>query len=54
MEILTGIPSAFLGAGESLTTLANPTVYSRLPSVVRAFSAQGYETAMVHTYTDSL
>ncbi|MCI9264950.1 MAG: LTA synthase family protein [Oscillospiraceae bacterium] len=54
MELLTGIPSAFLGAGESLTTLADPTVYSRLPSVVKAFSAQGYETVMLHTYTDSL
>lgn len=54
MEILTGIPSAFLGAGESLTTLADPAVYGRLPSIVKAFSAQGYETVMLHTYTDSL
>ncbi len=54
MEILTGIPSAFLGAGESLTTLADPGVYGRLPSVVRAFSEQGYGTVMVHSYTDSL
>lgn len=54
MEILTGIPSAFLGAGESLTTLSDPTAYERLPSVVKVFSAQGYETVMVHTYTDSL
>lgn len=54
MEILTGIPSAFLGAGESLTTLSDPDAYLRLPSIARVFSAQGYETVMVHTYTDSL
>ncbi len=54
MEILTGIPSAFLGAGESLTTLSDPTAYERLPSVAKVFSTQGYETVMVHTYTDSL
>lgn len=54
MEILTGIPSAFLGAGESLTTLSDPTVYERLPSVVRAFSQNGYGTVMVHSYNDTL
>lgn len=54
MEILTGIPSAFLGAGESLTTLGDPTVYGRLPSVVRVFSQNGYGTVMVHTYNDTL
>ena len=54
MELLTGIPSAFLGAGESHTTLADPTVYERLPSVVKAFSEQGYSTVMVHAYDDSL
>jgi len=54
MEILTGIPSAFLGAGESLTTLPDPTVYSRLPSIVKTFSQQGYSAVMVHTYDDSL
>lgn len=54
MEILTGIPSVFLGAGESHTTLADPTVYERLPSIVKAFSNQGYGTVMVHTYDDSL
>lgn len=54
MELLTGIPSAFLGAGESLTTLSDPTVYDRLPSIVKAFSSQGYSTVMVHTYNDAL
>lgn len=54
MEILTGIPSAFLGAGESHTTLPDPTVYERLPSVVRTFSRNGYGTVMVHAYDDSL
>lgn len=54
LEILTGIPSAFLGAGESLTTLSDPTAYERLPSIVKTFSAQGYETVMVHSYNGSL
>ncbi len=54
MEILTGIPSAFLGAGESHTTLSDPTVYERVPSIVKAFSGNGYSTVMVHTYNDSL
>jgi phosphoglycerol transferase MdoB-like AlkP superfamily enzyme len=54
MEVLTGIPSAFLGAGESHTTLSDPSVYERLPSVVKAFAEQGYGTVMVHTYDDSL
>lgn len=54
MEILTGIPSVFLGAGESHTTLSDPTVYERLPSIVKAFSDEGYGTVMVHTYDDSL
>lgn len=54
MELFTGIPSAFLGAGESLTTFSDSTAYSRVPSLIRAFSAQGYETVMVHTYTDQL
>lgn len=54
MELLTGIPSAFLGAGESHTTLADPTVYERLPSIVKAFSDGGYGTVMVHAYDDSL
>lgn len=54
MEILTGIPSAFLGAGESLTTLPELSIYDRLPSVVKAFSGQGYGTVMVHTYNDNL
>lgn len=54
MEILTGIPSAFLGAGESPTTLSDPTAYDRIPSIVKAFSSQGYGTVMVHTYDDNL
>ncbi len=30
MELFTGIPSAFLGAGESLTSLQDPTAYPRM------------------------
>lgn len=54
MELFTGVPSAFPGASESLTTLSDRTAYSRLPSLVKALEGQGYETAMVHSYNDSL
>ena len=54
MELFTGVPSAFPGASESLTTLSDRTTYSRLPSLVKALEGQGYETAMVHSYNDSL
>lgn len=54
MEVLTGIPAAFTGTGEALTSLRDPSAYSRLPSIVRAFDAQGYETAFVHSYNNAL
>lgn len=54
MEVFTGIPSAFMGTGESLTGLRDPSVYSRLPSIVRTFDSQGYETAFVHSYNNAL
>ena len=54
MEILTGIPSVFLGAGESLTTIRDQEAYTRVPSIVKAFADQGYSTHFVHSYTDSL
>ena len=54
MELFTGIPSAFLGAGESLTSLQDPTAYSRVPSLARAFGDAGYETFFVHSYGDIL
>lgn len=54
MEILTGIPSAFLKEGESLTSLTGEGVYERIPSVARAFAKGGYKTAFVHAYNDAL
>ena len=54
MELLTGIPSAFLGASEDLTSLSDPSAYARIPSVVKAFGGQGYQTMMIHSYNNSL
>jgi len=54
MEVLTGIPTAFLGEGESLTTLSGREVYSRLPSVAKAFRDAGYTTGFFHNYTAQL
>lgn len=54
MEILTGIPSAFLTQGASLTSLGDAEKYQSLPSIVRTFSEEGYQTAFVHSYNDEL
>lgn len=54
MEIFTGIPSAFLGSGESLTGLSDGSAYDRVPSIVKAFTAQGYRADYVHAYTNAL
>lgn len=54
MEVITGIPIAFVGEGEDLTSLQDETAYDRAPSIVKAFSAQGYATEFVHSYTSKL
>lgn len=54
MELFSGIPSAFPADTESLTSLSGSGIYERMPSLVKAFSGQGYETVMVHSYNDSL
>lgn len=54
VEILTGIPSVFLGSGESLTSLKDEEAYSRMPSIVKTFADQGYLTQFVHSYSDRL
>lgn len=54
MEVLTGIPLGLVGEGEDLTSLKDPTVYDRIPSIVRAFRSQGYATEFIHSYTDRL
>lgn len=54
MEIFTGIPTAFLGTGETLTDLRDANAYSRIPSIVQLFTAQGYVADYVHSYTSAL
>ncbi len=52
LEILTGINTGLL-SGEDLYSLA-PGVFTRLPSVPSLFQREGYYTAMLHTYDDSI
>ncbi len=54
MEVFTGIPSAFVGEGEELTSLKTEGVYDRLPSIVKTFRSAGYDTQFVHNYTTRL
>ena len=54
MEVMMGIPIAFVGEGEDLTSLQDETAYDRAPSIIKAFSAQGYATEFVHSYTARL
>lgn len=52
LEVLTGLNTGLL-AGEDLYSWA-PEVFSRLPSVVSVLRDEGYRTAMVHTYNDTI
>lgn len=54
MEVLTGLPIAFLGSAEDLTALRDRTAYNRMPSIVNTFGSQGYATEFVHSYNDKL
>ncbi len=54
MEVFTGIPSALIGTGETLSSLRSSDIYSRLPSIVRTFGANGYETSFIHSYNNLL
>lgn len=54
MELFTGIPSAFPGASESLTSLSDQLAYHRMPSLVKTLGGQGYDSVMVHAYNNSL
>jgi hypothetical protein len=53
MEVFTGLSSFLLGVKATPTTL-DDQVYDSLPSLVKLFKAQGYQTAAVHSYTDEL
>lgn len=52
LEILTGMNTGLLW-GEDLYNM-DPQVFSRLPSVPSVLRDNGYSTAMVHTYNDSI
>ncbi len=54
MEVLTGLPIAFLGSAEDLTALRDRTAYDRTPSIVKTFGWQGYATEFVHSYNNKL
>ncbi len=54
MEVITGLPIAFLGTAEDLTALRDRTAYNRVPSIVKEFSGQGYATEFVHSYNSKL
>ena len=53
MEVLTGICSALLHAGDTLTNLPEET-YRYLPGITDVFAAQGYEMTFLHSYTRRL
>lgn len=54
MEVMTGMPIAFLGSAEDLTALRDRTAYDRIPSIVKTFSNEGYATEFIHSYNDRL
>lgn len=54
MEILTGVSTNLLQGEEIITTISSPGAYERLPSLVRAFAAQGYQSTYVHSHTNEL
>lgn len=53
IEILTGLSSYFLKEGDSLTTLPEET-YSRIPSISRVLSENGYRNIFLHAHTSAL
>lgn len=54
MEVMTGMPIAFLGSAEDLTALRDRTAYSRIPSIVKTLGYADYATEFVHSYNDRL
>lgn len=52
LEIMTGINTALL-SGEDLYSW-DPAIFSRLPSVPSVLQDNGYYTAMIHLYNDSI
>lgn len=54
MEVFTGIPAGIVSERETLTTLSAEGAYDNVPSIVKAFADAGYDTEMIHSYTDRL
>ena len=54
MEVMTGMPIAFLGSAEDLTALRDRTAYNRIPSIVKTFAGEGYATEFIHSYNNKL
>ncbi|MBP3521488.1 MAG: LTA synthase family protein [Oscillospiraceae bacterium] len=54
MEVFTGVPTNLLAPTDLLTTISAEGSYDRIPSIVKAFSNQGYQTLYVHSHTNVL
>ncbi|MDE6108199.1 MAG: LTA synthase family protein [Oscillospiraceae bacterium] len=54
MEVFTGVPSSLLAPTDQLTTISAEGAYDRLPSIVKVFASQGYQTTYVHSHTNAL
>lgn len=54
MQVFTGIPASLLADADTPSAIQVDGVYDRLPSIVKAFSSQGYQTLYVHSHTDAL
>lgn len=52
LEVFTGLESAFLDGSELYSW--GPETFGRLPSVPQVLRDNGYYTALVHTYNDSI
>lgn len=49
LEVLSGVPLAMLR--DTFISVEDPGEYDRLPSIVKAFGAAGYETGFIHNYS---
>ena len=53
LEILTGLNTGLLSS-EDLSSLDDPTVFTRIPSIPALLRSNGYYTSMMHTFNDSI
>lgn len=54
MEVFTGISPMLLTDTDALSNITAEGAYDRIPSIVKAFSNQGYQTTYVHSHTNAL